>query len=56
MNKNKPCGAYLVISLAAVFETGMLAFVAMLVIVVAVLFRNDFHFNFSCHVIIISYF
>lgn len=42
--------------LAAVFQTRMFAFVAVLVIVVAVLFRNDFHFEFSCHGVIIPYF
>ena len=41
--------------LAAVFETGMLAFVAVLVIVVAVLLCDDFHFEFSCHGMIIAY-
>ena len=53
--KYSPVGLYFVISyLAAVFETGVLALVAMLVIVVAVLLRNYFHFEFSCHGIIIS--
>ena len=44
---------FLITRLAAVLETGVLALVAMLVIVVAVLLRNDFHFEFSCHEIII---
>ena len=34
----------------------MFPLVAVLVIIVAVLFRNDFHFEFSCHGVIISYF
>ena len=34
----------------------MFAFVAVLVIVVAVLLCNDFHFEFSCHEVIIPYF
>ncbi len=42
--------------LATVFQTRVFAFVAVLVVVVAVLFRNDFHFEFSCHGVIISYF
>ena len=33
----------------------MLARVAMLVIVVAILFCNRFHYEFSCHFLIISY-
>ncbi len=34
----------------------MFPLVAMLVIIVAVLLRNDFHFEFSCHRVIISHF
>ena len=34
----------------------MLPFVAVLVVVVAVLLCNDFHLEFSCHGVIISYF
>ena len=34
----------------------MFAFVAMLVIIVAILLCNDFHFEFSCHGVIIPYF
>ena len=34
----------------------MFALVAVFVIVVAILFRNDFHFEFSCHRVIIPYF
>ena len=42
--------------LATVFQTRMFAFVAVLVVVVAVLLRNDLHFEFSCHGVIIPYF
>ena len=42
--------------LAAVFQAWVLALVAMLVIVVAILFGNWSHFEFSCHGVIISYF
>lgn len=42
--------------LATVFEARVFALVAVLVIVVAVLFRNDFHLEFSCHRVIIPYF
>ena len=34
----------------------MFALVAMLVIIVAILLCNDFHFEFSCHGVIIPYF
>ena len=34
----------------------MLALVAVLVIIIAVLFGNRFHFEFSCHRAIITYF
>ena len=34
----------------------MFAFVAVLVIIVAILLCNDFHFEFSCHGVIIPYF
>ena len=34
----------------------MLALVAVLVIIIAVLFGNRFHFEFSCHGTIITYF
>jgi hypothetical protein len=33
----------------------VLALVAVLVVVVAVLFCNNFHFEFSCHGVIIAY-
>lgn len=42
--------------LATVFQTRVFAFVAVLVVVVAVLLRNDLHFEFSCHGVIIPYF
>ena len=32
----------------------MFALVAVLVVIVAILLRNDFHFEFSCHVFIIA--
>ena len=41
--------------LTTVLETGMFAFVAMLVIVVAILLCYNFHFYFSCHERIIAY-
>ena len=42
--------------LSAVLEAEVFAFVAMLVIVIAVLFANRFHFEFSCHnMLIIPY-
>ena len=34
----------------------MFALVAMLMIVIAILFRNYFHLEFSCHGVIIPYF
>ena len=43
-------------ALAAVFKARMSTFVAMLVIVVAVLLGNRFEFDFSCHGGIITYF
>ena len=49
--KNKPGGADL---LATVLEARMFALVAVLVVIVANLLRNDFHFEFSCHVFIIA--
>ena len=51
--KNKPCeGLYF---LATVFKTWMLALVAVLVIIVAILFCNRFHCEFSCHREIIAH-
>lgn len=42
--------------LAAVFKARMLPFVAMFMIIVAVLFRNRTQFDFSCHESIITYY
>ena len=39
--------------LAAVFEARVFAFVAMLVIIVAVLLCNDFHFKLSGHIFLL---
>ena len=41
--------------LAAIFETRMSSFVAMFMIIVAILFCNWSQFDFSCHGVIISY-
>ncbi len=42
--------------LTTVFQAWMLAFVAMFVIIIAILFGNRSQFDFSCHGIIITYF
>lgn len=42
--------------LATVLEARVLTFVAMFVIVIAVLLGNRLHLEFSCHEVIISYF
>ena len=51
--KISPGGLYF---LAAIFQERMFPLVAMFVVIVAVLLRNDFHLEFSCHRLIISYF
>ena len=54
IEKNNP--VFRVIFLATVFKNWMFSFVAVFMIIVAVLFRDNFHLYFSCHGIIIAYF
>ncbi len=44
-----------VLFLATIFEARMFAFVAVFVVIVAILFCNRFHSEFSCHVEIITW-